>query len=69
MNFIRSLNRDKLEFSNLVDNYEKQILNFSSISLKLYLLGQKFTVTWVVNTTIATSSLVSKVYDCSVDNL
>ena len=49
MNFIKRLNREKiffnLEFSNFVANwrYESygQIQNFSSISLKLCLLGQK----------------------------
>ena len=60
MNFIRRLNRGKL-FSNQsfqilwliggIKVYGK-IQNFSSISLKLCLLGQKNTGTWGVNITI-----------------
>ena len=59
MNFIRRLNRGnfKLEFSNFVANwpYESygKIQNFSSISLKLCLLGQKNTGTWGVNITLS----------------
>ena len=44
------------EISNLVDNWQyvsqDKIQNFSSISEKLCLLGQNYTRTWGVNTTI-----------------
>ena len=47
----------KLELSNSVINkdYESydKIQNFSSVSLKLGLLGQKNTAAWAVNTTLA----------------
>ena len=60
MNFIKRLNREnfifKLEFSNFMSNwlYEsyRKIQNFSSISLKYCLLGQKNTGTWGVSITI-----------------
>ena len=60
INFIR-LNRDFLNFSNQsfqiwwlkVWTFEK-IQNFSSISLKLCLLGPKHIGTWGVNTTTNT---------------
>ena len=46
----------KLDFSILVDNQrcvsQGKIQNFSSISQKLCLLGEKYTGTWAVNTTI-----------------
>ena len=58
MCFIRRLNRGNLlsfkpEISNLVDNYAShdKMQNFSSISPKLCLLGQKYTGTLDVNTT------------------
>ena len=51
--YIRRLNR---EISNLLDNLQyvidDKINNFSSISPKSCLLGQKYTGTWGVNTTI-----------------
>ena len=47
----------KQEFSNFVANWwngrYENIQNFSSISLKFCLLGQKNTGTWAVNTPIA----------------
>ena len=61
MNIIRRLNRGnfyffKLEFSNFVANWRYEsygkIQKISSISLKLCLLGQKNTGTWIGNTTI-----------------
>ena len=60
MKFIKRLNREKviffkLEFSNFVANWRHKsygkIQNFSSISLKLCLLGEKNTGTWIVNIT------------------
>ena len=61
MNLKRRLNRGKfyflkLEFSNYVANWQNEsyghIQNFSSISLKLCLLGQIYSGTWDVNTTL-----------------
>ena len=61
MSFIRRLNKRKFlsfkpEISNLVVNLRyvshDKIQNFSLISPKLCLLGQKYTGTWGVNTTI-----------------
>ena len=57
MNFIRRLNREKFFSSQMfkiwwqISSIEvRKTQNFSSVSLKLWLLGQKNTGTWGVNT-------------------
>ena len=65
MNFIRSLNTENFYFSSQrfqiwwIINYvsHDEIQTFSSISPKLCLLGQKYTGTWGVNTTIVCTKI------------
>ena len=73
LNFIRRSNKITFlpfnpEFSNFVANWQyesyEKIQNFSSISLKLCLLGQKNTGTWGVNNTIGN---LQKQLDIAID--